>query len=42
MSFKFGDFFYKQMHGVSMGSPFAPALAEVFLIKIENDFINNP
>ena len=25
-----------------MGSPLAPALAEIFLTKIENDFINNP
>ena len=24
-----------------MGSPLAPALAEVFLTKIENDIINN-
>ena len=30
------------MNGVAMGSPLAPALAEVFLTKIENDFINNP
>ena len=42
ISFKFGDFFYKQMNGVAMGSPLAPALAEVFLTKIENDFINKP
>ena len=25
-----------------MGSPLAPALAEVFLTQIENDFINHP
>ena len=42
ITFTFGDFFYKQMNGVAMGSPLAPALAEVFLTKIENDFINNP
>ena len=30
------------MNGVAMGSPLAPVLAEVFLTKIENDFINNP
>ena len=30
------------MYGVSMGSPLAPALAEVFLTKIKNEFINNP
>ena len=30
------------MNGVAMGSPLAPALAEVFLTKIENDFINHP
>ena len=30
------------MNGVYMGSPLALALAEVFLTKIENDFINNP
>ena len=30
------------MNGVAMGSPLAPALAEIFLTKIENDFINNP
>ena len=42
VSFKFGDFFYKQMNCVAMGSPWAPALAQVFLTKIENDFINHP
>ena len=42
ITFKFGDLFYKQMNGVAMGSPLAPALAEVFLTKIENAFINNP
>ena len=30
------------MNGVAIGSPLAPALAEVFLTKIENDFINHP
>ena len=30
------------MNGVAMGSPLAPALAEVFLTKIEHDFINHP
>ena len=33
--------FYKQINGVALGSPLAPALAEVFLTKIETDFINN-
>ena len=30
------------MNGVAMGSPLAPALAEVFFTKIENYFINKP
>ena len=30
------------MNGVAMESPLAPAIAGVFLTKIENDFINNP
>jgi hypothetical protein len=42
ITFKFGGIFYKQMNGVAIGSPLAPALAEVFLNKIEKDFINNP
>jgi hypothetical protein len=42
ITFKFGDSYFKQLNGVAMGSPLAPALAEVFLTKIENDFINNP
>ena len=30
------------MNNVAMGFPLAPALAEIFLTKIENEFINNP
>ena len=40
LSFKFGDYYFKQTNGVAMGSPLAPALAEVFLIKIESRFLN--
>ena len=40
ITFKFADFFYKQMNSVAMKSPLAPALAKVFLTKIKNDFIN--
>ena len=29
------------MNGMAMGSPLAPALAEVFLTKLENEFITN-
>ena len=42
ITFKFGDFYFKQLNGIAMGSPLAPALAEVFLTKIENEYINNP
>ena len=42
ITLKFKDFFYKQINGVAMGSPLAPALTEVFFTKIENDFINKP
>ena len=41
ITFKFGDFNYKQINGIAMGSPLAPALAEVFLTNIENEFIIN-
>ena len=41
-TFKFGDFYFKQINGVAMGSPLAPALAEVFLRNLENKFINIP
>ena len=30
------------MNCVALGSSLAPALDEVFLTKIKNDFINNP
>ena len=41
-TFKFGDFYYKQINGAAMGSPLAPALAEVFLRTLESTFINVP
>ena len=41
-TFKFGDFYYKQINGVAMGSPLTPALSEVFLRNFENKFINIP
>ena len=34
-------FYYKQMNLVAMGSPLTLALAEIFLTKIENEFIIN-
>lgn len=41
MCFNFGDFYYKQKNGVTMGSPLAPILAELFLLDIEKRFIYN-
>ena len=41
ITFKFKYFCYKQKNGAAMGSPIAPALAEVFLTNIENKFIIN-
>ena len=41
ITFKFKDFYYKQMNGVAISSPLAPALAEIFLTKLENEFIIN-
>ena len=33
--FKFGEFYYKQNDGVSMGSPLAPILAEIYMRSVE-------
>jgi hypothetical protein len=40
MSFKFGEKeFYKQVNGLSMGSPLAPVLAEMYLNEFEKLYI---
>ena len=38
--FQFGDTVYKQVNGISMGSPLAPVLADVYLNKFEEKYIN--
>ena len=42
--FKFENDFYLQIQGVSMGSPFSPNYANLFMGKFEEDFVykNNP
>ena len=42
--FKFDNVFYLQKQGVSMGSPFSPNYANLFMGKFEEDFVytNNP
>ena len=36
VSFQFGAVIYKQRNGVTMGSPLAPILAELYLSNFEN------
>ena len=37
--FNCGDIGYKQINGVTMGSPLAPILAEIYLLKFEQSYI---
>lgn len=39
--FKYQDQFFLQIKAVSMGSPFVPSLANLFMAQLENDFILN-
>jgi hypothetical protein len=39
-SFRFGEFYFKQNNGVSMGSPLAPILAEIYMRSIEEKIFN--
>ena len=39
VSFQFGDVFYKQRNGVTMGASLAPILAEIYLSNFKNKII---
>lgn len=41
VTFKFNGQYYEQFEGVSMGSPLAPILADIFLNHFESEFIAN-
>ena len=41
VSFLFNGNLYEQIDGLAMGSPIAPALANIFLNLLETDFLNN-
>ena len=38
--FRFGDLFFKQIRGTAMGSPFAPAYANIFMAYFQKTFIS--
>ena len=39
--FKFNNKFYKQIHGVAMGSPLGPALTNIFMCSFENKWLKD-
>jgi hypothetical protein len=41
VTFMFGNEFYKQKHGVAMGSPLAPILAEIYLHILESNSVKS-
>ena len=37
--FTFNEEVYKQMDGVTMGSPLSPVLADIFMVELENNIV---
>jgi hypothetical protein len=41
LTFSFNDNYYKQLDGLSMGSPLVPILAEIYLNNFEKTYVHN-